>query len=87
MPDVADRGPGLSSGRWNIHPRHGRGRSPGDQVAKDLLLLIEPRATVHAYCGVLPVKEVRLAREEVDRALSALEVPLHVRVSPSMKRS
>lgn len=51
---------------------------PDTPLAKELLLLIEPRATVHAYCGVLPVKEVRLPRDQIDRALSALEVPLHV---------
>lgn len=49
---------------------------------KEVFLLVEPRATVHAYTGILPVKELRLRPEWMETAFENMDVPF--RVGPLM---
>jgi hypothetical protein len=43
-----------------------------------LTLLIDPRASVHAHCGILPTKEIMLLPEWVDDALGAIKASFRV---------
>lgn len=39
-----------------------------------ITVLADPRASIHAFTGILPVKEVKLPEEFVDKPLSSLEI-------------
>lgn len=41
--------------------------------AHSLVLIMDPRAAVHAQCGILPTKEVTLVPDWVDHALAAMK--------------
>ncbi|WP_160714726.1 hypothetical protein [Chitinophaga solisilvae] len=46
----------------------------GDNNPKYITLLADPRASIHAFTGILPIKEVQLPEEFVDKPLSALDI-------------
>lgn len=46
----------------------------GAGPAQRLVLVMDPQATVHAQCGILPTKEVKLASDWVDDTLAAMKV-------------
>lgn len=58
------------------------GATPGNYLALSfapqtyqyVTVLVDPRAAIHAYTGILPVKQCDIPQEFVDDALSAMEL-------------
>ncbi len=51
---------------------------PFDGTIKYITLLVDPRASIHAFTGILPVKELTLPTQFVDTPLSSMEVTFSV---------
>lgn len=49
-----------------------------DGTTKFITMLMEPRASIHAFTGILPVKELVLPSQFVDKPLSSMEVTFTV---------
>jgi hypothetical protein len=49
----------------------------GPGAPAPLILLMDPRASVHAQCGILPVKDIALPTSWIDGALAKLAVTFH----------
>ncbi|NBC39858.1 hypothetical protein GTZ93_08440 [Corallococcus exiguus] len=54
----------------------------GAGTPASLMMLIDPRGSVHAQCGILPVKELALPRGWVDAALAGMSATF--RVGPAL---
>ena len=59
----------IGNGNWVDLKFAAKGPGP----ARSLTLVMDPRASVHAQCGILPTKDVTLVREWVDSALAKMQ--------------
>jgi len=77
LPEPGPKDPPLSGYLIQIKPGNYinlgfRAKGPGTPAT--LLMIMDPRAGVHAQCGLLPVKEVTLVPDWVDSALAKVAV-------------
>lgn len=50
----------------------------GNEAKTDITLLVDPRATIHATTGILPVKTLQLPQRFVHQALASMEISFKV---------
>jgi hypothetical protein len=77
VPQPGTNSPPLSGYLSQIGPNNWlklRFAASGPGPAHKLILLMDPRAAVHAQCGILPTKDISLLPQWVDDALAAMKV-------------